>query len=328
MTIKAIPSTGREVTHQSVSAASRWGGSDWVVPANEDLNASNEGLAGAPLNAAAITTSGLDVSIDTFELFVGGAWVASDDSTHAEHTHTLAGNATTTTLYLGYDHSATDTFIFGPAGDFAAADPKIPVADVTDDGTAVTNVDDRRPVGLTPTPGVLVASTYDADSASPLTLDTGSLAETYDQYYVVAYKETHSSTEEYNSCRINGSATSNYHYDAWDADNNTGEGSATNQTQWGKLLGTDVGNTPDGSGFCAQEFVISCPREIVANGTHHPNISMRDPGVGYDPDYLMSGSFAVDTASVSRINIYGGGNATGFIEIYGRALRHGTEAWY
>jgi hypothetical protein len=326
MTVIVTPSTSREVTHESLSATARWADADWIVPANEDINASDEGLAGAPLNAAAITTSAtsLDVSIDTFEGFIGGAWLGSDDSTAAEHTHTLAGTSTTTTLYLGKDQSQTDTFLFGPASEFAAADPKIPIADVADDGSGVTDVDDRRPLGHAPRQGVLIASTYDADATTPLTLDTGALGETYAQYYVIAYKESHTDAEDYNRCRVNGSSSSNYQYDSWDANNNTGSGSSSDQTEWGKLMGTDAGaNNPDGAGFCVQEFVISCPREIVSNGFHYPNISMRDPGVGYDPDYLMSGSFAVDSAAVSRINIFGGGAATGIIEIHGRGLGHG-----
>lgn len=147
MTIIVEPSQSRTITSPTVAAIARYGPGDWIVPSGTDVNATRANLSGVPLNAAAISSSGLDVSIDTFEAFIEGAYVASDDASVAAHTHTLAGNSATTTLYLGYDLSATDTFIFGPVGEFAAEDPKIPIADVTDDGASVTSTTDRRPLG-------------------------------------------------------------------------------------------------------------------------------------------------------------------------------------
>lgn len=324
MTSKVIPSDGRLATHQTESAKARWASTDWIVPGNVDLNATNESLSGAPLNAASISTSGLDVSIDTFEAWVGGAWVGSDDSTVSEHTHTLAGNSTTTTLYLGYDHSATDTFIFGPSGDFASADPKIPVVDATDDGSSVTDTDDRRPVGLTARRGILLDSTYD-DTATKLGLDTGTLAEPYDQYEVVIYREAQTSNENYLDIRVNGASTQHYSWDlhtAFDASGN----SVNDKTEWSDIAGVHSSdNTTD---WALHVLRITCPREIVATGNHHPIITSQERTIEEDVDVLLRGQFAVDQSTVDQINIFGGENSTGFIEIYGRALGHGTEAWY
>jgi hypothetical protein len=324
MTTYVVPSTSREVVHSALSAAGRWGGSDWIVPANVDLNASNQGLSGAPLNAAAITTSGLDVEIDTVEAFIGGAWVGSDDAAAGEHTHTLPGNSTTTTLYLGVDHSATDTIIFGPSGDFASADPKLPIADVVDDGGVVTAVRDRRPVGYTDQAGTLLAATYDADSTSPLTLDTGTLAETYPVYDVVIYREMQFSGEGYQSLQLNGISTSNYHADYYDGKDND-HSSVDDQSAWGKLAGC-IDTFNDWAGFALQTVRVACPPEIVSNGKHWPILEMTDRGVGKDADYLVAGSLSVDTAAVERLNLFGGGDATGFVEVYGCGLSYGGEA--
>lgn len=322
MTVIVEPSKQRGIAnHHTVAAIARWGQADWIVPSTEDVNASLAGLTGAPLNAAAITNpSGLDVKIDTFEAFVGGAYLASDDASDAEHTHTLAGSSTTTTLYLGYDISAADTIIFGPSSEFAAADPKVPIADVTDDGSSVTATLDRRPVGLSAHRGTLIDSVYDTDDSTPLELDTGALSETYERYNIVIVRESHSGSLTYQDLRLNGSSGGNYDYDWWDASQNTGGGSQTGQTEFSDIAGVNDGGEP---GACYQVLCVKTPREIVANSKHYPIVEMVEPGVGFNVDYLMHGHFSSDTDQVEQLHIFGGGSATGLIEIYGRGLTYG-----
>lgn len=87
------------------------------------------------------STSGLDVTFDGGEAYVGG-WICRDTDT----TVTLPASATTT-IYVGYDASAiladgqapadSQNIIIGPAGDFANEDPRTPIYEFTTDSTTV-----------------------------------------------------------------------------------------------------------------------------------------------------------------------------------------------
>lgn len=323
MTINVIPSTSRDVTHPSSSAIARWGGQNWIVPANVDLVASDQGLSGAPLNAAAISTSGLDVSIDTFEAFIGGAWIGSDDNTASEHTHTLAGSSTTTELYLGKDSSNTDTFTFGPSGDFASADPKMPIVRVHDDGTSVTDTHDRRSVGHFDNPGTLLAAEFDDRSGTTLSLDTGTLAESYPVYEIYIQRTPHvSDTEGYLHMRLNGSSASIYHMEVYTTDE--AFALVDDQTEFQRLAGTKTSGTASYGGMCYQVLRLVNPPQIVTNGTRWPMLNTKHRGVGKNVEWLLSGSFE-SSGSVDRINILPGTTSasTGVIEIYGLGMGYG-----
>ena len=317
MTTIVNPSTGREATHESLSATSRWGGVDWIVPGDIDVNATNEGLSGAPLNGASITTSGGDVSIDTFEAFIGGAYVASDDATIPEHTHSLTESATNLELFLGYDHSATDTIIFGPASDFSANDPRVRICRVGGSTSFISNVFDRRPIGRAPNRGVPIAATYNSGINSPLELDTGVLSVTYPEYDIVIYRETHESNETYQQMRLNGTATANYYQDIYEATTNTFT-SVDEAGEWRYLAAT-----APGTGFAYQVIRVSCPREVISNGDHSPVMSVVQNGVGKNREVAVQGHLEVDTPAVERINLFSGGGATGWVEIYGRGAGNG-----
>lgn len=327
MTVIVEPSKSRgEANHENLSATSRWGAVDWIVPSDVDKNASRHGLSNTPLNAFAATTStsSLDVSFDTGEAFIHGTWLASDDTTHTDHPSdvTLPSNSTTT-VYLGYDLSASDTILIGKSGDFASNDPKIPIYDFTTDGSGVTDTFHRRPIGLYSEKGELIASTYDNDSGSSLTLDTGTLSETYEEYRIVVYKESHSSSRDNHSLRLNGSSAGNYYYDYYDNIDHiyvSNEG----QSEFDRIAETKADGSSDESGIAFQEIRVTCPRQIVSNSKHYPLIDTVHKGVGEDAEFIEKGHFKSDTDKVDQLNVFSGGNATGFIEIYGRGMRHGA----
>lgn len=122
----------------------------WIVD-GVDLAGIYSALDETQLNAFAHSaTSGLDVTIDAGEAYVGG-WLCRDRAT----TVTLPASATTT-IYVGYDASAiidrsvgesassNENIIIGPAGDFASEDPRTPIYEFTTDSTTVTATTDLR----------------------------------------------------------------------------------------------------------------------------------------------------------------------------------------
>lgn len=94
------------------------------------------------------STSGLDVTIDPGEAYVGG-WLCRDTST----TVTLPAGEPTI-IYVGYDSSAvlsdgqapadSENIIIGPGQDFANEDPMVPLYEFMTDDTTVTSVTDYR----------------------------------------------------------------------------------------------------------------------------------------------------------------------------------------
>jgi len=145
MADRVSPSGIRDAVPRLVAASMKHGSGDWIVTAGTDLYASYDGLAG-PLQAfdvASSSTSSFDVTIDTGEGFVGGAYLARDSQT----TVTLASQVTNQTVYVGWRHAATNMVIIGLDADFQADDPRIPIFDFDTDGSGVVSTTDRRPVG-------------------------------------------------------------------------------------------------------------------------------------------------------------------------------------
>lgn len=317
MTTVVLPSSGRNALHQGESAISRWGDTDWIVPSGSDIAASDMGLSG-PLNAAEVTTSGMDVTIDTFEAFIGGAYVASDTTT----TYTLPGDDTQKTLYLGYDYSATDTIIFGEADDFAAEDPKIPITFLIANSTEqqVKNIDEKRPLGYVDRPGELLAANYSNGPNSPLSLGTVSVPQ-YDVYEVFIYREAQHSSEEYGAVQINESTAPQYSMDYLDAAGGGFINDSQDRTEWDYIAGTKLDGAAN-AGIATQVIRICCPRQVVANGSHYPTLSVVQNGVGHNVSVPINGSFAVDTDAITHLSIYGGGDATGVIEVRGLGISY------
>jgi hypothetical protein len=143
---KVIPSAQGSTNAYIVASVIRYGaGTDgWVQPADSALLADTDpDIADGPLGAfAEAGRAGLDLTLESGEGFVGGAWLARDVQT----TYTAPDNATTD-VYLGWDHDATDTVRIGDASAFQAPDPRLHIYTVTTDSGSITSVTDERPVG-------------------------------------------------------------------------------------------------------------------------------------------------------------------------------------
>jgi len=97
--------------------------------------------AGGPLNAFNYTgATGLTVTIDTGEGFVGGAWVAQDVTDNV----TLAASTANQKVYLGWDSSETNDVEIGLSSAFASDDPKIEIWEFDTDASSVTSNTDLR----------------------------------------------------------------------------------------------------------------------------------------------------------------------------------------
>lgn len=150
MTDKVIPSAGGSSNGYIVAQLIRYGASTdgWIQESASALLADNDSdldQTAVPLNAftASHSATSLDVTIDTGEGFVGGAWVARDVTT----TVTLAASTTGQTVYLGWDYNATETVRIGTSGAFESEDPRIPIWTFDTDGSGVTAATDERTIG-------------------------------------------------------------------------------------------------------------------------------------------------------------------------------------
>lgn len=154
MTQKVIPCTKGDsdgyIVAQLIAKGANTDG--WIQESSSALLADNHGsISGAPLNAFAEShsSSSYDVTIDTGEGFVGGAWAAKDTTTTA----TLNSSTTGQTVYLGWDAEGTDTILIGltdgSTGDpgFTSEDPRIPIWTFDTDGSGVTASYDERQIG-------------------------------------------------------------------------------------------------------------------------------------------------------------------------------------
>ncbi len=144
MTDKVMPSFGRTARSREYTAALAYGAgsADGVVWDDGRLVEDSEGdLAAGSLNAFAEShsSSSFDVTIDTGEAIVRGAYLARDTQT----TYTLPSSSMTT-IYLGWRDGQADTVVIGESGDFKTHDPYIPIWTFDTDGSGVTSVTDER----------------------------------------------------------------------------------------------------------------------------------------------------------------------------------------
>lgn len=157
MTEKVHLSFNRTIRNREVSAAIRYGGGTdgWIASADERLVEDSEGdLAAGPLAAFDHAGSnGLDVTIDTGEALVEGAYLATDD----QHTVSLTASTADQTVYVGWRDGAADTIVVGLDTAFAGPDHRIAAWSFDTDGSGVTAVVDERDIGSTATPDQLRA---------------------------------------------------------------------------------------------------------------------------------------------------------------------------
>lgn len=154
MTDRIDPSPSSDGQAYMIAQAIRQHGSvgdGWIAASDTAYAAdhSNSGLSGAPLNAFVKTTeSGLDVTFDTGEAFIGGSWVGRDTTT----TISLADNTTDQNVRVGWDYNAADAVKIGvpgasPGATFDAKDPRIPLYTFDTDSGAVSSQTDDRTIG-------------------------------------------------------------------------------------------------------------------------------------------------------------------------------------
>lgn len=150
MTDAVIPSIGGDSDGYIVARLIEFAGgsSGWIQESASALLADNDARldqTAVPLNAfgESHSSSSFDVTIDTGEGFVGGAWVARDVTT----TVTLSSSTTGQDVYVGWDADATETVIIGTSGAFASEDPKMKIWTFDTDGSGVTSATDHRSIG-------------------------------------------------------------------------------------------------------------------------------------------------------------------------------------
>jgi hypothetical protein len=148
MTDLAIPTLDATVRSLVTAQLNRFGaGTDgWVQPASSafladryaEIDQSNVPLGGFEYLPG--ESGGGSADFNHGEAVVSGAWVARDETT----TISLPTGGTTT-IYAGYDVSETNTVILGKSGAFVPDDPRIPVWELTTDGSdAITDQTDLR----------------------------------------------------------------------------------------------------------------------------------------------------------------------------------------
>lgn len=146
----AVFPTQETASSHAFSGVIKWASHvDAVVPGTEDYMATDQGLAGAPLNEFAETHSAtsFDVTIDTGAAFEGGRWMGRDVTT----TVTLASSTSNQTVYAGWSKSSANTVHVGLDSDFPAgyAGRRIPLWTYDTDGSGVPSAPtDERDVGL------------------------------------------------------------------------------------------------------------------------------------------------------------------------------------
>jgi hypothetical protein len=150
MTDDVIPSPGGDSNGYIVARLIEYtgGSSGWIRKSSAALLADNDpqlNQSAVPLNAfdESHSSSSFDVTIDTGEGFVGGAWLARDVTT----TVSLSSSTNGQDVYVGWDHDATETVVIGTSSDFASEDPTLHIWTFDTDGSGVTNATDHRPIG-------------------------------------------------------------------------------------------------------------------------------------------------------------------------------------
>lgn len=143
MTDKVHTSFGRVFRSREASVVNKFAHTNWVQPSSGRLIEDSEGdLATGSLGGFAETssTSSFDVTIDSGEALVRGAYIARDTTT----TVTLASSTNNQTVYVGWQDGVSDTVIIGLDADFTADDPQHAIWEFDTDSSGVTSSTDLR----------------------------------------------------------------------------------------------------------------------------------------------------------------------------------------
>lgn len=146
MTDLVSPSFGSTARSRTVAAAIKYSGGSqdgWVQPSSSRLVPDPEGnLATGALSAFSESHSGssLDITINSGEGLVGGAYLARDTNT----TVTLASSTNNQSIYVGWEDGVEDSVIIGLSSDFTSDDPKMEIWQADTDSNGVTSTSDQR----------------------------------------------------------------------------------------------------------------------------------------------------------------------------------------
>lgn len=121
---------------------------DWIQESNAQLladHATDIDNTETPLDAfdATYTNPTLEPTIGTGEGFVGGAYIATDDT----HVATLDAFTDEQTVYVGWDYVGTDSVTVGTVDEFNTQDPRVAIWEFDTDGDSITAARDQRPIG-------------------------------------------------------------------------------------------------------------------------------------------------------------------------------------
>lgn len=165
MTIVVEPTDGdgqRQLDGVTLGQAIRHGGqAEWIVPDTMDVNATrHHSLAAGPLGGFAYdsaASSGLTASFRTGELFTGGAYVASDDTTVTDangnvvHEVDLDASTANQLVKIGWNHTGTDDLRIALESTAAAdggftspENPRVELWEFDTDSSSITSATGRR----------------------------------------------------------------------------------------------------------------------------------------------------------------------------------------
>lgn len=145
MSEAVIPSTSRPISSEVLKGALKNAGlGDWIVSDDEDHYATHLGLSGAPLNAFDQTSSAdsMTVTIASGEGYVGGAWLARDESTDV----TLNSGTSGQMVAVGPRYQVSDELRIDRTENFTAEEDYHILWEFDTDSNGVTATSDHRSV--------------------------------------------------------------------------------------------------------------------------------------------------------------------------------------
>lgn len=158
------PSVQRSADAYLTASAIMWAGASdpgWIAKTGNAYLADVEGMSNTPLNAfdESHSASSLTVTIDTGEGFVGGAWLARDNTTEVK----LSSSTNNQSVYVGWNADGTNEVTIGKSGAFSSNDHKIEIWQFDTDASGVTSSSDQRTLGRDLGTYTGTNNTYDSD---------------------------------------------------------------------------------------------------------------------------------------------------------------------
>lgn len=226
------------------------------------------------------------------------------------------------TIYDDNNDTVPQGILGGPASSLSGYPiPSGDIDDGTDSGLDADTLRGNTPEDLQESgPWAEIDYVTGIDTGSPLEYDSGNLSTTYDMYRLDIYREAHGDTSSSpeQRLRVNGNGSSIYDYDKYDGENDVGE-SHDAETSWGAIAEIENG----AGNWVMQTVVLSCPKSsnrVSDPGGTYPYIWTPSTGTGKNNDYLMQGHMESSESEIYRVQLFGGGDATGKVRLLGRSV--------